>query len=142
MQYTNSFFRPSTRNIVPAGNPTCWRGAPDCTGRSAVGSTPGDGTLAQSTSAMKNSSNQKVSVAGGNTSLGNTTSVQDNFMDSDIPVFAEYYDPEFPASRILPSPEENSFRNLLKSRLPQLKASQALRERIRLAVENSSNYLS
>lgn len=61
-------------------------------------------------------------------------------MDSDIPVFAEYYDPEFPASRILPSPEENSFRNLLKSRLPQLKASQALRERIRLAVENSSNH--
>jgi len=94
--------------------------------------------LAQSTSAMKNSRNQKAPVGFGNTGTGANAPVKDSFLESEIPVFAEYYDPEFPASRILPSPEENSFRNLLKSRLPQLKASQALRERIRLAVENSS----
>jgi hypothetical protein len=57
--------------------------------------------------------------------------------DPEIPVFPEYYDPESPSTRIAPSPEEESFRSFVSSRLPQLKASQALRERIRLAVENS-----
>lgn len=57
--------------------------------------------------------------------------------DPEIPVFPEYYDPEFPASRLAPSPEEETFRSYVKSRLPKLKASPALRERIRLAVENS-----
>jgi len=57
--------------------------------------------------------------------------------DPEFPVFPEYYDPGLSDSRLPLSPEEQDFRSFIKSRLPQIKASQALRERIRMAVENS-----
>lgn len=58
-------------------------------------------------------------------------------LDPELPVFPEYYDPGFSSTRIPPSPEEQEFRTFINSRLPQVKASQALRERIKMALKNS-----
>ncbi len=103
---------------------------------------PGDNTLTQSTTAMNTSRKTNVDAL----VVGNSPSTKivrpENSLSNDpeIPVFPEYYDPEFPISRIAPSPEEEIFRSFVSSRLPQLKASPALRERIRLAVENSCRW--
>ena len=100
---------------------------------------PGDNTLAQSTTAMNNSRKTNVDalVVGNSPSTKIVRPENGRSNDPEMPVFPEYYDPEFPTSRIAPSPEEETFRSFVSSRLPQLKASPALRERIRLAVENS-----
>ena len=95
--------------------------------------------MAQSTTAMNTSRKTNVDAL----AVGSTPSTKilrpENSLSNDpeIPVFPEYYDPEFPSSRIAPSPEEETFRSFVSSRLPKLKASPALRERIRSAVENS-----
>jgi len=89
---------------------------------------------------MKNSRKQNTSTAAAEDSQnGVPRFVKKNYEDSELPVFPEYYDPEFPAPRIMPSPDEDSYRSFVKSKLPQLKASQALRERIWAAIEHSNN---
>lgn len=100
---------------------------------------PGDNMLIQSTTAMNTSRKTNVdALVVGNSPTTKIVRPENGLSnDPEMPVFPEYYDPEFPISRIAPSPEEKTFRSFVSSRLPQLKASQALRERIRLAVENS-----
>lgn len=95
----------------------------------------GDNTLAQIICTMKSPRKQNSYAAG--TVRTGTPIVADPAVEDALPRFPKQNQSEHTMPREIPLPEEESFRAFLNSRLPKHKASQALKDRIRSAVENS-----
>lgn len=57
--------------------------------------------------------------------------------DDALPRFPEQLPSESPSPKEMPISEEESFRAFLSSRLPKHKASQALRDKVRSAIEKN-----
>lgn len=111
--------RTKQRGTAPAQNGTCWSGSN--TWR------PNVGTNHYLT--MKNSLKQQNSAASLQAGMSQTT--QDQPSSDYPPVHPESHRPAHFATRELRSPDAESFRSFIKSRLPREKASQALLNKIR-----------
>lgn len=121
----------------PEGNRQGWCGASGYMGMdNMTGRKPGSKTLAQKRFTMKNTSKEQGynGLAQHRTGLSNPATPQVSF--DEFASFDEHSFAEKPTPRTPESPEEESFRSLIKTHLPRHKASPALLQRIRSSVRH------
>lgn len=137
MQYVVSNW-PSVCSSAPVGNRDagCWRPG-SMLGKEAAADRPAAGSWRKQISTMKNPRKQNGNAVGTvRTGISYPATDLGDSLDT-LPRQPEQYISKAPSPQEFPLPEEESFRAFLNSRLPQFRAPQALRERIRSSIQQS-----
>jgi hypothetical protein len=123
-------------NMARAGNPSICSGVPgEGPGDSFPGSTPVERASAQKFFTMKNPRKQQSAIAHQRAEIPVKT-ISDNIEDRALLNEKVFSTP--PSPRQPESPEEESFRTLLKSNLPNHRASSELLQRIRSSISEQT----
>lgn len=134
MQY-DIFFRQTSNQNAPAGNPAGGCILPGCMQMDSGGSKSGDHPLTQTIGTMK-SPRKPNSNAMGTVRTG-IPFTADQVHEDALPCFPKKEISDTSLPREIPLPEEESFRAFLNSRLSKHKASQTLKDRIRSSIEHT-----